>query len=158
MYFYKISRAAADNRSRGKSYSNTQRGSAARRKCNRQALQLFELLACNGNFLWEGVREGYLFFEKRYPSLAPSQRKFTLQVSSSKRCGACRLHFPARGRGAFSAAIRFASASTIRSRSASLVAVQPNFRLTEHSTMRRAKQCRIPQAVCRRANVTRASR
>ena len=27
-------------------------------------------------------------------------------------------------------------------RSASLVVVQPNFRLTEHSTMRRAKQCR----------------
>ena len=26
----------------------------------------------------ERIREGYLFFEKRYPSLAPSQRKFTL--------------------------------------------------------------------------------
>ena len=38
-------------------------------KCNRQALQLFELLACNENFLWEGVREGYLFLKKRYPSL-----------------------------------------------------------------------------------------
>ena len=37
--------------------------------CNRQALQLFELLACNENFLWEGVREGYLFLKKRYPSL-----------------------------------------------------------------------------------------
>ena len=38
-------------------------------KCNRQALQLFELLACNVNFLWEGLREGYLFSKKRYPSL-----------------------------------------------------------------------------------------
>ena len=38
-------------------------------KCNRQASHLFELLACNENFLWEGVREGYLFFKKRYPSL-----------------------------------------------------------------------------------------
>ena len=38
-------------------------------QCNRQALQLFELLACNVNFLWEGLREGYLFSEKRYPSL-----------------------------------------------------------------------------------------
>ena len=38
-------------------------------QCNRQALQLFELLACNGNFLWEGAREGYLFSKKRYPSL-----------------------------------------------------------------------------------------
>ena len=40
-------------------------------QCNRQAPQLFELLACNGNFLWEGVREGYLFLKKRYPSLYP---------------------------------------------------------------------------------------
>ena len=33
-------------------------------------------------------------------------------------------------------------ASTIRCRSAYLVVVQPNFRLPEHSSMRRAKQCR----------------
>ena len=75
------------------------------------------------------------------------------------------LLFPApcreRGIAAFEAAIRFASAPIIRCcaavggsaalrmlhtpcgcRSDSLVVVQPNFRLTEHSTMRRAKQCR----------------
>ena len=69
-------------------------------QCNRQAPQLFEQLACNVNFLWEGVREGYLFLKKRYPSLTPSQRKFSLQASSSKRCDACRLHFPARGEAA----------------------------------------------------------
>ena len=34
-----------------------------------QRVQLFELFACNENFLWEGLREGYLFFKKRYPSL-----------------------------------------------------------------------------------------
>ena len=34
-----------------------------------QRVQLFELLSCNVNFLWEGLREGYLFFKKRYPSL-----------------------------------------------------------------------------------------
>ena len=39
-------------------------------QCNRQALQLFNLFACNGNFLWEGEREGYLFSKKRYPSLS----------------------------------------------------------------------------------------
>ena len=39
-------------------------------QCNRQALQLFKLPACNGNFLWEGEREGYLFSKKRYPSLS----------------------------------------------------------------------------------------
>nr|DAV55599.1 MAG TPA: hypothetical protein [Caudoviricetes sp.] len=57
-----------------------------------------------------------------------------------------------------SIARRFASASTIRCRSAHLVGVQLNFRLPWHSSMRRAKQCRIPQAVCRRSTVTRASR
>ena len=34
-----------------------------------QRVQLFKLQARNVNFLWEGVREGYLFFKKRYPSL-----------------------------------------------------------------------------------------
>ena len=43
-------------------------------------------------------------------------------------------------------------------RSAHLVEVQPNFRLLPVSTMRRAQQCRIPHAVCRQTNVTRASR
>ena len=38
-------------------------------QCNRQAPQLFKLQARNVNFLWEGVREGYLFLKKRYPSL-----------------------------------------------------------------------------------------
>ena len=27
-----------------------------------------DISTCNVNFLWEGAREGYLFFEKRYPS------------------------------------------------------------------------------------------
>ena len=65
---------------------------------------------------------------------------------------------PARGVAAFGVARRFVSASIIRCRSASLVEVQPNFRLPPVSSMRRAKQCRIRQAVCRRATVTRVSR
>ena len=36
-----------------------------------------------------GEREGYLFLKKRYPSLKPSQRKFTLRVCSLKSCAAC---------------------------------------------------------------------
>ena len=35
---------------------------------------------------------------------------------------------------------------------------QPNHRLSPVSRMWRAQQCHIPQAICRRANVTRASR
>ena len=64
-----MGRAAADDRSRGKSYSSFKRGNAARRHPIQQALQLFELLACNVNFLWEGAREGDLFLKKRSPSL-----------------------------------------------------------------------------------------
>ena len=48
--------------------------------------------------------------------------------------------------------------STTRCRSADLVEVRTNFRLLGHSSMRRAQQCRIRQAVCRQAIVTRASR
>ena len=78
---------------------------------------------------------------------------------------------------AFEAAIRFASAPIIRCcaavggsaalrmrhtpcgcRSAHLVEVRSNFRLSPVSSMRRAQQCRIPNAVCRPTTVTRASR
>ena len=58
------SRAAADNRSRGKSYSNAKRGFAARRQSIRQALQLFELLACNGKRLSFGRATPVFFLGK----------------------------------------------------------------------------------------------
>ena len=35
------------------------------------------------------IREGYLFFKKRYPSLTPSQRKFALRVCSLNGCTRC---------------------------------------------------------------------
>ena len=105
-------------------------------------------------------REGYLFFEKRYPSLSPSQRKFALQACGSKSCGACRLLLAARGEAALSAAIRRLcsyypllrsrwrlccltdAAHPLGCRSAYLVEVRSNHRLPEHSSMRRAQQCR----------------
>ena len=112
-----------------------------------QRVQLFKLQARNVNFLWEGVREGYLFLKKRYPSLTPSQRKFALQACSSKSCGAYRLLLAARGKAALSATIRFASAPTIRCRSAHLVEVQTNLLLpTMHtvSIMRTAASEAMP--------------
>ena len=87
----------------------------------------------------ERVKGGYSLSRKRItPFKSPKRKVLTLQASSSKRCDACRLHFPARGIAAFSVAIRFASAPIIRCRSAHLVEVQPNFRLPPVSTMRRA--------------------
>ena len=35
------------------------------------------------------IREGYLFFKKRYPSLTPSQRKYALRACSLKSCTRC---------------------------------------------------------------------
>ena len=48
------------------------------------------------------------------------------------------MQLPARGVAALDVAIRFAAASIIRCRSASLAVVRPNHRLSKHSTMRRA--------------------
>ena len=68
----------------------------------------------------------------------PKERRFPLRASSSKKCGACRLHFPARGVAALGVARRFASTPIIRCRSAHLVEVRSNFHLPPVSTMRRA--------------------
>ena len=118
-----------------------------------------------------------LFHEREYPPLNPPRERFRLAVSGLNNLYAFGMQLPARGAAAFEAAIRFASAPTIRCcaavggfaalrmrhtpcgcRSAHLVGVQPNSRLPPVPTMRRAQQCRIRHAVCRRANVTRASR
>jgi len=40
-----------------------------------QRVQLFKAKGGNVNFLWVGLREGYLFFEKRYPSLARAAQR-----------------------------------------------------------------------------------
>ena len=65
-----MGRAAADNRSRGKSYSNANAATPRYGQCNRQALQLFELLACNvKTFLLGDLKGDILFCEREYPPL-----------------------------------------------------------------------------------------
>ena len=105
-----------------------------------------------------GAKGAILFHKREWPPLDPPRERFRLAASGLYDLFASGMGMPACGGAAFSVVIRFASASTIRCRSARLVEVQPNFRLPGHSSMRRAKQCRIRHAVCRRANVTRASR
>ena len=107
----------------------------------------------------ECVKGGYSLSQKEnIPLLIPQEKGIRLAVSDLNDSYASGMGMPARGGAAFSVAIRLASASIIRCRSAHLVGVQPNSRLPPVPTMRRAQQCRIQQAVCRRANVTRASR
>ena len=65
----KMSRAAADDRSRPNRIAMLTRlrraqGSAIGKHRTSSSCSL-----AMKNFLWEGVREGYLFFKKRYPSL-----------------------------------------------------------------------------------------
>ena len=59
------SRAAADDRSRGKSYSSFNAATPRYGQCNRQALQLFELLACNGKTFLLGDLKGAILFHKK---------------------------------------------------------------------------------------------
>ena len=58
------SRAAADDRSRGKSYSSFNAATPRYGQCNRQAPHLFELLACNGKRLSFG-RATPVFFRRK---------------------------------------------------------------------------------------------
>ena len=63
----KMSRAAADDRSRPNRIAMLTRLRRAQRGAIGKASHLFELLACNGNFLWEGVRGGVSLFQKEIP-------------------------------------------------------------------------------------------
>ena len=90
-----------------------------------------------------GTRQGGIFsFAKENGPFGTPRERLRLAVQSLNDLCASGMRLPARGVAAFRAAIRFASAPIIRCRSAHLVEVQPNFRLPEHSTMRRAQQCR----------------
>ena len=119
----------------------------------------------------------FSFAKENSPPYTPQEKGIRLAVSDLNDSYASGMGIPARGGAAFSVAIRFASAPTTRCcaavggfaalrmrytpcrcRSAHLVEVQTNFLLPPVFTMRRAQQCRIRQAVCRRGNVTRASR
>ena len=130
-------------------------------------------LRCAGN----ANKGGVSLFKKEIPLPYTLPEKISIASEQLKELQCLPIALPARGGAALGVAIRFASASIIRCcaavggfaalrmrytpcgcRFADLVEVQTNFRLLRHSTMRRAQQCRIPQAVCRRGNVTRASR
>ena len=93
------------------------------------------------------IKGGYsLSSEREYPPLHPPRERDLIGslglegafcLRNATACVAVLLTLTAIG-----SAIRLASASIIRCRSASLVAVQPNFRLPPVSSMRRAQQCR----------------
>ena len=95
------------------------------------------------------VKGGILFRKREYPLWNPKRKAF-IASEQLEELQCLPITLPIARRCRVSIAIRLASASIIRCRSAHLVEVQPNFRLTEHCSMRRAQQCRIPHAVCRR--------
>ena len=69
-HFYKMGRAAADNRSRSNRLATPNAATPRYGQCNRQALQLFELLACNVKTFLLGDQKGdILFCEREYPPL-----------------------------------------------------------------------------------------
>ena len=87
-------------------------------------------------------RGPFSFTKENGPLLIPQEKGIRLEVSDLNDSYASGMGMPARGGAAFSVAIRLASASIIRCRSADLVEVQTNHRLPPASSMRRAKQCR----------------
>ena len=106
-----------------------------------------------------GVPKGVFSFAKENtPFGTPRERRFFIASEQLEELQCLPIATSCARRSRVAVAIRFASASIIRCRSAHLVEVQPNFRLPPVTTMRRAQQCRIRQAVRRQANVTRASR
>ena len=89
-----------------------------------------------------GESKGPFSFAKENGPFGTPRERLRLAVQSLNDLCASGMRLPARGVAALGVARRFASAPIIRCRSAHLVEVQPNFRLPEHSTMRRAQQCR----------------
>ena len=80
----------------------------------------------------------FSFPRKKTGGVTVQKKGVRLAVSGLNKPFASGMRMPARGDAAFSIAIRFASASTIRCRSAYLAIVQPNSRLPRHPSMRRA--------------------
>ena len=99
-----------------------------------------------------------LFHEREYPPLNSPRERFRLAVSGLNNLYAFGMQLPARGVAAVSVAIRFdflllsAAALPILQKYSLISAYLQSPQCGER------QQCRIPQAVCRRANVTRASR
>ena len=109
--------------------------SSARRFCSPKGL-LLSLHRAGGE------SKGPFSFAKENGPFGTPRERLRLAVQSLNDLCASGMRLPARGVAALGVARRFASAPIIRCRSAHLVEVQPNFRLPEHSTMRRAQQCR----------------
>ena len=103
----------------------------------------------------------FSFVKENSPLSIPQEKGFRLAVSISNDLFPSGMEMPARGNAALSAAIRLASAPPTRCyavvggsaalrmrhtpcgcRSAYLVEVRSSHRLPEHSSMRRAQQCR----------------
>ena len=103
------------------------------------------------------LRGIFSFLGKRISPFDPQEKGIRLAVSGLNDLGAS-------GMKACARLCRVGHCYTIwptsitRCRSADLVGVQTNSHLPPVSSMRRAQQCRIRHAVCRRGNVTRASR
>ena len=81
---------------------------------------------------------GISLFKKEISLPYTLPEKISIASEQLKELQCLPIALPARGGAALGVAIRFASASIIRCRSADLVEVQTNFHLLRHYSMRRA--------------------
>ena len=85
-----------------------------------------------------GIRGIFSFLGKRISPFDPQEKGIFIASEQLEEVRRLPIALPARGVAALDVAIRFAAASIIRCRSAHLVEVSSNSRLSGHSTMRRA--------------------
>ena len=85
-----------------------------------------------------GQRGIFSFTKENIPLLIPQEKGFHIASEQLEELQCLPIALPIARRCRVSIAIRFASASIIRCRSAHLVEVRSNFRLPRHPSMRRA--------------------
>ena len=88
--------------------------------------------------LRRAVKGGHSLSQKRVSPFKSPERKVYIASEQLEELQCLPIALPIARRCRVSTARRFASAPTTRCRSAHLVEVEPNFRLPDHSTMRRA--------------------
>ena len=103
-------------------------------------------------------RGPFSFTKENGPLLIPQEKGFAIASEQLEELQCLPIALPIARRCRVSTARRFASAPIIRCRSAHLVEVRSNSRLSGTPQCGERQQCRIPHAVCRPTTVTRASR
>ena len=96
-HFYKMGRAAADDRSRGKSYSSAQRGFAARREVQSASAAALRAARLQCEFSLGGCKGGVSLFKKEMSLPYTLPEKISIASEQLKELQCLPIALPARG-------------------------------------------------------------